>query len=110
MALTHVIFDLCAMPEYIEPLRFEALSALAEDNGEWKLSTIKKLRRLDSFLKESQRVNQSTFLGFDRKVTSPVKLSDGETILPRGASIVIPGGPISRNSLFYENPQQFDGF
>ncbi|KAF7870566.1 hypothetical protein EAF04_004310 [Stromatinia cepivora] len=73
-ALTHVISDLCAMPEYIEPLRFEAQTALAQDNGEWRFSTIKKLRRLDSFPKESQRVNQSTFLGFDRKVKSPVKI------------------------------------
>lgn len=61
MAITHAIFDLCVMPEYIEPLRSEAKTALAEENGEWKFSTIKRLRRLDSFLKESQRVNQSTF-------------------------------------------------
>lgn len=61
MAVTHAIFDLCAMPEYFEPLRSEAQTALAQDNGEWKFSTLKRLRRLDSFLKESQRVNQSTF-------------------------------------------------
>lgn len=49
------------MPEYIEPLRSEARIALSQDNGEWQFSTIKRLRRLDSFLKESQRINQSTF-------------------------------------------------
>lgn len=61
MAITHAIFDLCAMPEYIELLRSEARTALAQDKGEWQVSTLKKLHRLDSFLKESQRVNQSTF-------------------------------------------------
>ena len=61
MTITHAIYDLCAMPEYIEQLRAEARTALAEDNGEWQFTTIKRLRRLDSFLKESQRVNQATF-------------------------------------------------
>ncbi|KAF3062198.1 Ent-kaurene oxidase [Daldinia childiae] len=109
MAITHVIFDLCAMPEYIEPLRSEAQAALIKDDGKWQFSTIKRLRRLDSFLKESQRLNQSTFLGFDRKVMSPIELSDGKTILPRGASIVMSGGPMARDPAFYKNPQQFDG-
>ena len=61
MAATHALFDLCAMPEYIEPLRSEAEAAIEESNGEWQFSTIKKLRQMDSFLKESQRLNQSTF-------------------------------------------------
>jgi len=109
MAITPAIFDLCAMPEYLEPLRSEAQTALAQDNGQWQFSTLKRLRRLDSFLKESQRVNQSTFLGFDRKVMSPIELSDGKTVLPRGASIAIAGGPMSRDSTFYDDPRHFDG-
>lgn len=48
-------------------------------------------------------------VGFDRKVMSPVKLSDGKTVLPRGASIVIPGGPMSRDPTFYADPKRFDG-
>ncbi|KAI1384973.1 cytochrome P450 [Hypoxylon trugodes] len=110
MAITHAIFDLCSMPEYVEPLRSEAKEALAQDNGKWQVSTIKRLRRLDSFLKESQRVNQSTLLAFDRKVMSPIELSDGKIILPRGAKIVFPGGLMSRDSMFYDDPQRFDGF
>lgn len=61
MAATHALYDLCAMPEYIEPLRSEAEAALKESKGDWQFSTIKRLQRMDSFLKESQRVNQSTF-------------------------------------------------
>jgi hypothetical protein len=61
MAITHAIFDLCARPEYIEPLRSEAQTVLAQGNGEWQFSTVKRLHQLDSFLKESQRGNQSTF-------------------------------------------------
>ncbi|CAG9981478.1 unnamed protein product, partial [Clonostachys byssicola] len=108
MAATHALFDLCAMPEYVGALREEAESALAESGGVWQYSTIKKLRQLDSFLKESQRVNQSTFLGFDRKVMSTIKLSDG-TILPPGSLIMMPGGPMSRDPEYYKNPGSFDG-
>lgn len=109
MAIAHAVYDLCAMPEYIGPLRLEAQAALAQDNGEWKLSTIKRLHRLDSFLKESQRVNHSTFLGFNRKIMSPIKLSDGAT-LPPGTVVAAPGGPMSRDPKFYDDPQRFDGF
>uniref|UniRef100_A0A0B7KJJ9 Cytochrome P450 n=2 Tax=Bionectria ochroleuca TaxID=29856 RepID=A0A0B7KJJ9_BIOOC len=108
MAATHALFDLCAMPEYVGALRAEAQSALAESGGVWQYSTIKNLRQLDSFLKESQRVNQSTFLGFDRKVMSTIKLSDG-TILPAGSLIMMPGGPMSGDQEYYKNPGSFDG-
>jgi hypothetical protein len=127
MALTHAIYDLCAMPQYIEPMRSEAQTALAEGNGEWTTETIKNLRRLDSFLKESQRVNQSTFrklycfhsstiysprmdvVGFDRKVISPITLSD-VTTLPRGTTIAMPGGLMARDSAYYSNPETFNSF
>ncbi|KAK7743155.1 hypothetical protein SLS53_004240 [Cytospora paraplurivora] len=49
-------------------------------------------------------------LGFDRKVISPIELSDGKTTLPRGATIAVPGGPMSRDSEYYDDPQRFDGF
>ncbi|KAI1116231.1 cytochrome P450 [Nemania sp. NC0429] len=110
MAITHAVFDLCVMPQYAEPLRSEAQMALAQDDGQWQLSTIHRLRRLDSFLKESQRTNHSTFLGFDRKVMSPIKLSDGTTILEPGAKIAIPGGPMSLDPTYYSDARDFDGF
>ena len=34
MAAAHVMYDLCAMPSYIEPLRAE-ISALLKEQGEW---------------------------------------------------------------------------
>lgn len=55
MATTHVLFDLCARPEYIEPIRDEIEQAIKE-NGGWQKQTLNKMQKLDSFLKESQRV------------------------------------------------------
>lgn len=56
MQTSHFVYDLCAHPEYVEPLREEIVSVLREDNG-FKKTTLNKLRKMDSFLKESQRMN-----------------------------------------------------
>ena len=64
MATVQVVYSLCAMPEYIQPLRMEAQAALMEGGGIWSIHTLGKLRRLDSFLKESQRLNASSFRKF----------------------------------------------
>ncbi|KAI0391640.1 cytochrome P450 [Xylariaceae sp. FL0594] len=108
MAMTHAIYNLCAMPHYVEQLRSEAKKALSEDGGEWKFTTLQKLHRLDSFLKESQRLNHTTFLGFDRQVISPIELSDGKTVLPPGTTVAVPGGPMSLDPAFYDLPTEFD--
>lgn len=57
MSLTHVIYDLCAYPEYLKPLREELDGVLKEDGGVLVKTSMHKLRKMDSFLKESQRVN-----------------------------------------------------
>ena len=57
MAAVNALFDLCARPHLVEPLRLEAEAVLAESDGRWQLKTIKQLKRLDSFLKESLRFN-----------------------------------------------------
>ena len=56
MAVVHVLYDLAARPEYIEPLREEIDLVLKEDDGLQK-NTFHKLRKLDSFMAESQRFN-----------------------------------------------------
>lgn len=59
MAAAHFLYDLCARPEYLAPLRDEVLSVLKEDDG-WQKMTVHKLRKMDSFLKESQRLNPAS--------------------------------------------------
>ncbi len=55
-APTQLLYDLCAMPEYIAPLRKEIESVLAE-HGALTKKALLKLVKLDSFMKESQRFN-----------------------------------------------------
>lgn len=54
---THLLYDLCARPEYIQPLREEVQSVLSEEGNLFTKGAVNKLLKLDSFMKESQRFN-----------------------------------------------------
>ncbi|OCK79691.1 cytochrome P450 [Lepidopterella palustris CBS 459.81] len=83
MSVTQTLYDLAAMPEYIQPLRDEINEALASSGGKFNKSILSKLHLLDSCIKESQRYNPPDFTSFCRKVRRGVALSDG-TYLPAG--------------------------
>ena len=57
IAVTQIIYDLCAMPEYVQPLREEIESALAAESGMPTKKAFLKMSKLDSFMRESQRFN-----------------------------------------------------
>lgn len=57
--LTTVIYDLVEHPEYVEPLREELRRVLKEDGG-WAKNTLSKLKLMDSFMRESRRLNPAT--------------------------------------------------
>jgi len=59
--LTHILFDLATYNLYIEPLR-EEISTIVETEG-WNKVSMEKMRKLDSFMKESHRLNGSGFGG-----------------------------------------------
>jgi hypothetical protein len=53
--LTQVLCRLVSNPEYIEPFRQEAEDAIAEEG--WTKAGIDKMHKLDSFLRETQRID-----------------------------------------------------
>lgn len=64
MAVTQTFFDLCARPEYIEPLREEIRDAVQNSDGLWTKKALTKMRKLDSFMRESQRTNPPSLRTF----------------------------------------------
>ena len=56
MAAVHTFYDICAHPEYIQPLREEVIHCVKEEGG-WSRAAFGKMMKMDSFMKESQRVN-----------------------------------------------------
>lgn len=97
MATTGAIFDLCAYPEYVPALRQEIEQVIAEDgydvgaSGDKKLkkSSMPKLWKLDSFLKESQRFSPPGLVANLRVSVVPLKLSTGHTI-PANTRLAFP--------------------
>lgn len=61
------------MPEYIPILREEVENILMEHDG-WTLAALNAMRKLDSFLKESQRMNHPGFWRRSASILSFVKL------------------------------------
>lgn len=57
VSVVTILYELAARPEYIEPLREEMIKAIEEDGGLLKKSTLAKMTKLDSFMKESARTN-----------------------------------------------------
>ncbi|KAJ6022189.1 hypothetical protein N7540_007693 [Penicillium herquei] len=109
MAMCHALYDLLLMPEYLHPLREEVNKTLS---GGWENATKSSLdnqRRLDSFLRESQRFGPPGELSFHRIVKESFTLSDG-LFVPEGAHICFAAGSISKDPTFVANPLSFDGF
>ena len=53
--LTHTLYQIASMPEYIAPLR-EEIEQVSERIG-WTKEGIDSMHKVDSFMRESQRVN-----------------------------------------------------
>lgn len=52
---THALYNLAAYPEYMQPLREEVESIIASEG--WTRASISRMRKLDSFFKETLRLN-----------------------------------------------------
>ncbi|CAE7033952.1 hypothetical protein PTNB85_03764 [Pyrenophora teres f. teres] len=111
LRVTHFFLDLCAFPEYLEPLRVETRSVLREDGGIRK-TTLNKLHKLDSFLKEPQRMHPMLALTFQRVVKQQLTLKDGLK-LPKGTHIAVAAEAIGRDPAVMPDggdPNIFDPF
>lgn len=102
-----MLFDLAARPEYIQLLRDEAQKVLAQNGGQWTLESTGQLKRMDSFMKESQGHFTATVISFQRKTLKPITLSNG-TYLPANTYIFSSSTAISTHLSIYENPDKFD--
>lgn len=61
MLTTNVLYDLVSRPEYIEPLRKEIQEVLAQNGGIFTKYVLEHLKKMDSFMRESQRWSPMNF-------------------------------------------------
>ncbi|KAJ5720789.1 cytochrome P450 [Penicillium malachiteum] len=111
MNAVHVLYDLLAHPEYLDPIRDEIRAVINEVGPwmSWEKPAFSKLRKLDSFMRESQRFNPPTLLSMHRVLLEEAVLSDG-MVLPKGAHISMAVNSIQNDPDVTPEPDVFDGF
>jgi len=105
--LTQVLYRLLSHPEYIEPLRQEVEAVVAEEG--WTKAGMDKMHKIDSFLRETQRIDGLGNIVMVRLVLRPFTFSNGVTI-PAGNLVSIPSRAAHADEKIFENPNEFDGF
>lgn len=99
-----VIYDLTAHPKHMDGLRAEIASLVPD----WNKASYTRLRKLDSFMRESQRMAPPTILGLKRIMQQPYTLEDG-THLPKGAYVCVAAHAIENDPKLFPEPEKFDG-
>ncbi|KIJ13823.1 hypothetical protein PAXINDRAFT_170142 [Paxillus involutus ATCC 200175] len=107
ISFAQALYNLAANPQYMHSLR-EEVEAIVETDG-WSKGAIAKMRKLDSFLKESQRMEGIGCVIMSRKVMKDFTLSDG-TVLPKGTYVTFASQATSLDNGVYDHAEKFDPF
>lgn len=107
LTTTNVFYNLAAYPQYIPELRDEIRTVLAEHNGIFTSSALQSMKKLDSFLKETMRVDPAGSVSFSRKVNKTFTLSNGQ-VIPAGVVIEVPSAAISHDPEVFPDADKFD--
>ncbi|KAJ7049858.1 cytochrome P450 [Mycena amicta] len=91
-AFVHAIYKLAAHPEHLLPMReeVERLGVSRDSTDGWTKSALGGMTKIDSFLRETQRMNGTGVVGMKRRVVSRsgFRFSDG-TFLPYGSVVCV---------------------
>ncbi|KAF7328411.1 hypothetical protein MVEN_02556800 [Mycena venus] len=108
-ALTTALYDLTTYPEHVGPMREEAERVVAAEG--WTKSALGNMVKIDSFLRESQRVHGSKAVSMLRKVVAKDGFTFGDgTVLPQGTFVSLASRPACMDPGNYANAEVFDGF
>ncbi|KAF8959647.1 cytochrome P450 [Flammula alnicola] len=107
MTFTHAFYYLVTYPEYIQALREEVEEVVKEEG--WSKAGLDKMHKIDSFIKESQRLHPIANIMMPRVAVNDFTFSDGTTV-PRGTTVGIAIQTPHTDEKVYENPMKFDGF
>lgn len=105
--LAHTLYDLARFPDHVPQLCDEIETVLAEDGAITKQGLF-RLKKMDSFLREVQRMSPPSMVSTNRKALKPLKLSSG-VVIPAGTSLAASPACVSRDPAIWLNPDEFDG-
>ncbi|KAJ7756492.1 cytochrome P450 [Mycena maculata] len=108
-SFTHALYHLASKPFYIPILRAEIQKCLGDGHPTgWTKEALGRCIKLDSFLKESQRLNGMGALWMPRMAMDHFVFSDGTKISP-GTFVVTAATAVHEDDEIYERPLDFDG-
>jgi len=108
MTFTHILYNLAAMPQYIQPLRKEVEAVVAKDG--WSKKSLTKMCKLDSFIRECLRFNATLgAISMVRKAVKDFAFSDG-TIIPKNTFVCVAAFAMHHDDANYANANIFDPF
>ncbi|KAF8220171.1 cytochrome P450 [Tricholoma matsutake] len=107
LTLLHALYYLAANPEYSQVMRDEIKQVV--DNVGWNHAAVKQMTTVDSFIKESQRLNSLGSLMMHRVARQPFTFQDG-TYIPQGTHIYVAAHPIHLDDTNYTDPTEFKPF
>ncbi|KAK8002967.1 hypothetical protein PG989_002686 [Apiospora arundinis] len=106
--LTAAVAQIALTPDmYTATLRQEVLPL--RENGVITHKTILNTTKLDSFLRETGRLNPLSMIGLMRVARKDFRFRDG-TVIPKGCRIGVPTIAIHQDAALYPKPDEFDGF
>ncbi|KAJ3480750.1 hypothetical protein NLI96_g8125 [Meripilus lineatus] len=105
MSFGDALFRLASHPEYIAPMRAEVEAVIASDG--WTKLALQKMRKVDSFLRECQRVHGIASIAMSRRAMKDFQFSDG-TFIPKGTYLSLPVLSTHTDSEYYEEPNVFN--
>ncbi|KAF8547706.1 cytochrome P450 [Imleria badia] len=109
---TNALYNLAANPQYAQPLR-EEVKTIVKREG-WSKVSLSKMHKVDSFLKESIRIDGidacwSLYLPVYNAAVKDFMFSDG-TLIPKGTRINAGLVALHHDDALYENSKVFDPF
>ncbi|KAI0676145.1 cytochrome P450 [Trametes maxima] len=107
IALAHVLYYLAQYPDCLASIREEVQRVVEEDG--WTKRGIDNMWKLDSLLKESQRLNAVTAVGMHRQAMQDVTFRNG-MVIPSGTIVCAASYPTHHDSAIYANAEGFDPF
>ncbi|KAG8859852.1 hypothetical protein FRC20_011759 [Serendipita sp. 405] len=107
MTFMHALYYVVAYPEYAEILREEI--ELVNGDGPLAYRSLEHLHKLDSFLRETQRLSGLSNFAMARIALQDYEFSNGVKI-PKGEMALAIGNPVHHDSDVYEDPLEFKPF
>ncbi|PPQ96349.1 hypothetical protein CVT26_005033 [Gymnopilus dilepis] len=106
-AFNSALYQLCLNPDDAKELR-EEVERVTQEEG-WTKAALGKMYKMDSYLRESQRMHSIGILSLGRTLFKDFTFSDG-TFVPEGSRLAVNLDARHYDENLYSDPEVFNGF